>query len=71
MSSWVKASDQLPDSSRNVIICLLGIVVFVGHYNAGKKKWRMGSDNSDRRDGGIVAVTHWQELPDPPLKEEA
>jgi hypothetical protein len=68
MSEWISVDERLPDDSRHVIICLLGITVFVGHYNHGKKKWRMGLETRDRKDGGIVAVTHWQELPSVPRK---
>lgn len=62
---WISAADKLPDDGRCVLICLLGISVWVGHYNHGKKTWRMGNEMKDRKDG-IVAVTHWMLLPEPP-----
>jgi hypothetical protein len=63
---WISVKDQLPEDSRHVIVCLLGISVFVGHYNHGKKNWRIGLDTRDRADH-IVAVTHWMPLPEPPI----
>lgn len=64
-SDWISVKDQLPPDSSTVMICLLGIVVWVGHYNHGKKEWRMGNEMRSRKDG-IVAVTHWMLKPEPP-----
>lgn len=66
ITEWISVKERLPENGCNVIICLLGICPFVGHYNHGKKKWRMGSETRDRQDGGIVAVTHWMPLPAAP-----
>jgi hypothetical protein len=60
---WISVDDKLPENCSHVLICLLGISVFVGHYNHGKKLWRMGLDI---RSKDYVAVTHWMPLPDPP-----
>ena len=62
---WISVDEQLPEDSRHVIVALLGISVFVGHYNHGKKKWRLGLETRDRKDE-IIAVTHWMPLPSPP-----
>ena len=68
MTDWINVEERLPEDCRHVIVCLLGISTLVGHYNHGKAKWRLGLETKDRKDGGVVPVTHWMPLPEPPVE---
>jgi hypothetical protein len=67
MNKWISVADRLPEDNRHVIVALAGSVVFVGHYNHGKSKWRLGLQTREPRHGGVIFVSHWMPLPDPPI----
>ena len=66
MSEWISVKDRLPDTSKRVLICLLEICVTEGHYNHGKKLWRMHNEMR----GEVLSVSHWMPLPDPPKEAQ-
>lgn len=64
-NGWISVNDRLPDTSRYVIACSDLQDVFECWYRTIDKCWV--------RHGHIVVenITHWRELPDPPIMEES
>lgn len=63
-SGWISINESLPDSCRDVIVCLETREVYCGWYAPSSRIW------NDMRGTEIESVTHWRELPDPPRMEE-
>ena len=59
--NWNKASKELPDSDINVLIVVSDKSdegeVWIGYHDG--ERWRSAA-------GGVVGVSHWAELPEPP-----
>ena len=68
-NEWIKCSDALPDDER-LVICFLpdknnpeNWGIFCASYEEGMDAWLTENDAYKRG-----TITHWQELPQPPLK---
>lgn len=57
---WISVKDRLPDSYRDVIVCLETREVYCGWYATDSRIWHNMNGSE------IESVTHWRELPDPP-----
>ena len=55
---WISVEDALPENANPVIVLYVNKLVRIAWYNDKSAGWQ-GSYNS---------VTHWQELPNAPLK---
>lgn len=60
---WISVRDRLPDTRRDIIICLETGEVCCGWYSPVLRVW------CDMNTPTIKSVTHWRELPDPPRTE--
>lgn len=60
---WIRADQQSPDDGRTVLVacCHNSEPVWLGYHDDGR--W-LSIDGMD-----IDDVTHWQDLPDPPIPE--
>lgn len=61
---WISVKDRLPDTGRDIIMCLETREVCCGWYSQALRIWH------DMNATAIESVTHWRELPDPPRMEE-
>lgn len=61
---WISVKESLPDSYRDVIVCLETREVYCGWYDPDSRIWH----NMNGLE--IESVTHWRELPKPPEKEK-
>ena len=61
---WISVKDRLPLETKKVLFIDKEYGMNVGFYF--NKMWSI----QFRYDLGISKVTHWQELPEPPKKEE-
>jgi len=59
VSTWIDASQQLPDDETTVLIALDDGEVWTG-YHEGDQWFYVSADPLGAR------VTHWMELPEPP-----
>ncbi len=62
---WISVKDRLPDTNRDIIVCLNSRVVRCGWYSPNIQVW-FDADTTDE----IKSVTHWRPLPDPPRMEK-
>lgn len=63
-SGWISVKDRLPDTDRDIIMCLETREVCCGWYSPALRIWH------DMNATAIESVTYWRELPDPPRMEE-
>lgn len=63
-SGWISVRDRMPDTDRDIIMCLETREVCCGWYSPALRIWH------DMNATAIESVTHWRELPDPPRMEE-
>lgn len=60
---WIDAASELPDSDIEVLIVVADQShkgeVWIGHHDG--ERWRAAS-------GGMVGVSHWADMPDPPAE---
>ena len=61
---WISVNDGLPDSYRDVIVCLETREVYCGWYATDSRIWHNMNGSE------IESVTYWREMPDPPKMEE-
>lgn len=61
---WISVKDRMPDSYRDVIVCLETREVYCGWYAPFSRIWH------DMNGTAIESVTHWRKLPDPPRMED-
>lgn len=61
---WISVKDRLPDTDRDIIMCLETREVCCGWYSPALRIWH------DMNATAIESVTHWREPPDPPRMEE-
>lgn len=61
---WISVKDRLPDTDRDIIVCLETGEVCCARYDPNLRIW-CGMNITI-----IKSVTHWRELPDPPRMEE-
>lgn len=59
-SGWISVRDRMPDTDRDIIMCLETREVCCGWYSPALRIWH------DMNATAIELVTHWRELPDPP-----
>lgn len=62
---WISVKDKLPDTRRDIIICLETGEVCCGWYSPVLRVW------CDMNTPTINSVAYWRELPDPPRMEES
>lgn len=62
---WISVKDRLPDTDRDIIVCLETGKVCCAWYGPALRIW-YDMDTTE-----IKSVTHWRELPDPPRMEES
>ena len=60
---WISVRDRLPDSYRDVIVCMETREVYCGWYATDSRIWHNMNVSE------IESVTHWRELPAPPRME--
>lgn len=61
---WISVKDRLPDTDRDIIMCLETREVCCGWYSPALRIWH------DMNATAIESVTHWRGLPDPPRMED-
>lgn len=61
---WVSVDFYLPDSYRDVIVCLETREVYCGWYAPDSRIWH------NMNGAEIESVTYWREMPDPPRMEK-
>lgn len=67
-NGWISVNDHLPDSPRQVLIYTDFGGRYVGCYNGDA--WFSYGFNTGEEDSRDLVVTHWRELPDPPIMEK-
>lgn len=62
--SWIKVEDQLPDSSKRILVFGNNTIMTHVHYDGHRF---IGTYNA-APDKEIFGITHWQYLPSPPTE---
>lgn len=66
-SAWISVEDSLPENENEVLVVHTEAGgVSIGFYSDDLKRW-VSCDTDIERNGQIL-VTHWQQLPKPPIK---
>ena len=63
-SEWTNINDEMPDADMMVLVACpeCDEPVWLGYFDGDE--WRTA-------DGGVVTVTHWMDLPEPPAEATA
>ena len=78
MSNWISVEDRLPEASTgergdfsvDVLVCDVDVGIEVSKFygvKSAKENWSAFSSEEPDYD---FQVTHWQELPEPPTKQQ-
>lgn len=62
--SWIKVEDQLPDSSKRILVFGNNTIMTHVHYDGR----RFIATYNAAPDKEIYGITHWQYLPSPPTE---
>lgn len=68
MPEWIPVTERLPDRSGAVLVCTRHN--FYQTANIAKAMFKKGSGGFYGQGGHWANVTHWMELPEPPMNTE-